>query len=446
MSVERQLGVRTAALLVVASMVGTGVFTTTGFLVRDLQSAPAVLVAWLLGGLTALCGALSYGELTAALPANGGEYALLSRAYHPLVGFVAGFVSLVVGFAAPTAASAIAFGKYLHRVVPGGPEGWPALAGVALILLTSLLHVATVRRGSRFQDLATGAKVLFILAFVLAGLGRGEPGRLLEGDAPLVDAVTSGPFAVGLVYVAFAYTGWNAAAYVAGETRDPGRNLPRALALGTGVVMLLYLGLNGVFLAAAPAEALAGEVEVGHVAAEALFGAPASRLLSAIIALGLVSTVGAQIMTGPRIYEAMGRDHPKLGLLARRRAGGGPIWATLLQAGASIAMALTASFDALLVYTGVTLSLFAALMAGGVFLLRWREPELARPYRTLGYPLTPLVFLALSAWMIAHSIRERPVVAAWAGGTLVLGVVAWALLADRALPRVPDDARGTPRG
>ena len=177
MSVERQLGVRTAALLVVASMVGTGVFTTTGFLVRDLQSAPAVLVAWLLGGLTALCGALSYGELTAALPANGGEYALLSRAYHPLVGFVAGFVSLVVGFAAPTAASAIAFGKYLHRVVPGGPEGWPALAGVALILLTSLLHVATVRRGSRFQDLATGAKVLFILAFVLAGLGRGEPAR-----------------------------------------------------------------------------------------------------------------------------------------------------------------------------------------------------------------------------------------------------------------------------
>lgn len=432
--VERTLGLRTATLLVVASMVGTGVFTTTGLLVADIGSVPAVLLCWVLGGVIALCGALAYGELVAALPTNGGEYALLGRIYHPSVGFVAGFVSFFVGFAAPTAASAIAFGLYLRGVLPGGPSWWPSAAGVALIVLVSILHVATVRRGSGFQDAMTALKIALIVVFLLGAAGHVEIRRLADG-APWLQASLSGPFAVGLILVSFAYTGWNAAAYTAGETIDPSRNLPLALTLGTGVVIALYLGLNVVFLAAVPMDALAGRVDVGYVAAEALFGPAASRLLSALIALGLVSTVGALVMTGPRVAEAMGHAHPRLRLLAWRRAGGGPVVATALHAAVATVMALTATFDALLVYVGVSLSLFAALTAAGVFVLRWREPELRRPYRTWGHPFTTLAFLALSAWMIAHTVLERPVVAGFAGGTLALGWVAW--LAAGCRPRPP---------
>lgn len=429
--IERLLGVRTAALLVVASMVGTGVFTTTGFLVADLRSAPAVLACWLVGGVSALCGALAYAEVAAALPNNGGEYQLLGRIYSPALGFVAGIVSLFVGFAAPIAASAIAFGTYLQRVFPGGRAWWPQAAGVGLIVVASALHIRTVRQGSRAQDAMTFVKLLIIIAFVCSALPGLEWSRLGEGEQSIGSAMLSAPFAVGLVFVSFAYTGWNAAAYIAGETHDPGRNVPRALFGGTAVVVALYLALNVVFLGAVEPEALAGKVEVGHIAAQALFGEGAARLMSAIIAIGLVSTVGAMVLTGPRIYEAMGLDHPKMGALAKRRAGGGPVGATLLQAAVAIAMALSASFDALLIYVGVSLTLFSALTAAGVFVLRAREPELERPYRTWGHPFTTLLFLGLCAWMMIFSIRERPMVVAYAAGTLVVGFIAWLALGAR---------------
>lgn len=421
---ERTFRLGTATWLVIASMIGTGVFTTLGYQVADLGSAPAALFAWLLGGVTALGGALAYAELTAALPTNGGEYALLARIYHPLVGFVAGFVSLVVGFAAPVAAGAIAFGKYLHAAFPQLPESVTVVAGVLLIVQASALHIFTVRRGTLFQDFVTGAKVLLLGTFLLGGVLLGDFGRIVssQNQRGMVDAVLLPEFAVGLVFVAFAYTGWNAAAYVAGEVEDAPRNLPRALVLGTAIVTLIYLALNAVFLASAPMDALAGQVEVGAVAAEALFapifGSLAPRLLDLLVAIGLISTVGAMTLTGPRIYEAMGRDFPRLRPLAQRRAGGGPVGATLLQSGLAILMALSASFDALLLYTGITLSLVAGLTAAGVFVLRAREPDLPRPYRTWGHPITTLVFLALNAWMVLYSVGEEPVVALVSAGTL----------------------------
>ncbi|MCU0671709.1 MAG: amino acid permease [Myxococcota bacterium] len=423
---QRELGVRTAALLVVASMIGTGVFTTTGFLVRDVGSAPAVLVAWLVGGVAALCGALAYGELAAALPNNGGEYALLSRVYHPSLGLVAGLVSFVVGFAAPAAASAIAFGVYLRGVFPALTELHATVASLALLVGAGALHLLSARGGRGVQDATTALKVALLVVFVALGLPRGDVSRLSASTQPFTDAIFGAPFAAGLVYVAYAYTGWNAAAYVAGETRDPGRNVPRALALGTAVVTLVYLALNATFLAAAPADALSGRLEVGEIAARALFGDAGARLVSAVIAWGLVSNVGAFLFAGPRILEAIGRDVPRLSSLSKRRAGGGPIASTLILLALALAMALSASFDALLLYVGVLLSLFAGLTAAGVFVLRRREPELPRPYRAFGHPWTTLVFLALTTWMIVHATIERPTVAAWAAATLALGLVlAW---------------------
>ncbi|MFH1463557.1 MAG: amino acid permease [Pseudomonadota bacterium] len=419
----RRLGPWTATLLVVASMVGTGVFTTTGFLVRDLGSNPAVMACWALGGVAALAGALSYAELGAALPENGGEYLLLSRIYHPALGFTAGWISMIVGFSAPIAAASLAFSRYLAMLVPGLLE---LPVSLTLIALLTAIHCLRLELSSGFQNLFTAGKVLLILAFVLGGLYVGAPRQALTaGATPTAAAVLSAPFAVGLIFVSFAYQGWNASLYIAGELRHPERWLPLSLVLGTLAVTGLYLALNAVFLGAAPAGALAGKLEVGHIAAAALFGEPAARVLSAIIAVGLVSTVGAYIMTGPRVYEAMGQRFPGLAILAGRGEGRGPVRSILLQGAVAAGMALTASFDALLTYTGFTLSAVAALTVLGVFVLRRREPALPRPYRTWGYPVTPVLFVALMGWMMAQAVLSRPAVALAGLGTLLAGLGLW---------------------
>ncbi|MBN1336594.1 MAG: amino acid permease [Deltaproteobacteria bacterium] len=421
MPLPRRIGVATASLLVVASMVGTGVFTTGGFLVRDIGSPLAVLACWVVGGCAALCGALAYGELCAALPENGGEYALLRRIYHPSVGFVAGFVSLVGGFSAPIAAAAIACQRYLGAALGRDVSvAWP----VALVLGLSLLHTWRVSAGSRFQNLVTAAKISLVLLVAGMGLALGVPDRIrAAGPVPTGTAILSGSFAVGLVYVSYAFSGWNAVAYVAGEVRAPRRGVPTALVVGTALVTLLYLLVNAAFLAAAPAADLAGVVEVGHVAARAILGDGAARVLSGVIALGLVSTIGALVMTGPRVYEAMGHDHPRLALLGRRGSEGGPGMAIWIQAAVAIGLLLTTSFDTLLAWVGVVLSLATALTAAGVLVLRRREPGLFRPVRA---PIwAPLVYIALTAWMIAHVAWERPAVLAAGGVTIALGLLLW---------------------
>jgi APA family basic amino acid/polyamine antiporter len=419
----RRLGPWTATLLVVASMIGTGVFTTTGFLVRDLGSNPAVMACWALGGVAALAGALCYAELGAALPQNGGEYLLLSRIYHPAVGFTAGWISMIVGFSAPIAAAAIAFSRYLAMLVPGLAE---VPVSLALIALLTAVHCLRVELSSGLQNLFTAGKAALILAFVLGGLWLGTPGRALEaGSTPMGEALLSADFAVGLVFVSFAYQGWNASLYIAGELRRPEKWLPLSLLLGTLAVTALYLGLNAVFLGAAPPAALAGRLEVGHIAAVALYGESAANVLSAVIALGLVSTVGAYVMTGPRVYEAMGQRFPGLALLTGRQEGRGPVRSILLQGAVAAGMVLTSSFDALLTYAGFTLSAVAALTVLGVFVLRWREPGLPRPCRTWGHPATPLLFVALMGWMMAQAIVSRPMVALAGAATVLVGLGLW---------------------
>ncbi|NEX22682.1 amino acid permease [Thiorhodococcus mannitoliphagus] len=431
---ERRFGLLTAVSLVVATMIGTGIFTTTGFLLRDIGSQPAVLIAWLLGGVAAAFGSLAYAELVAALPHNGGEYQLLSRIYHPALGFIAGFVSLVVGFAAPVAASAIAFGEYLNLAL-GTAAISPLIWGLGLVVAASVIHSIHLGTGSRVQDLLTIGKALLILLFIIGGLAAVDPDRLMgSGDSQTLDAVLSPAFAVGLIYVSYAYTGWNAAAYIAGEVRQPERYMPIALVAGTLMVTLLYLGVNAVFLGAAPAEEIASAQErVGAVAAMHAFGELGGRILSGLIALGLLSTVGALVMTGPRIYEAMGRDYPAIRMLARRRLSGGPVIAIALQSTLAVVMMLTSSFEALVSYVGFTLSVFAALTVAGVFVLRAREPGLPRPYRSWGHPFTTVGFIALMAWMIVHAVHQRPVIVAVGALTVFLGWLGY--LAARRLGR-----------
>ena len=425
-SLPRSIGAATATSLVVASMIGAGVFTTTGLLLRDLPSPLAVLSVWALGGLLSLCCALSYAELSAALPDNGGEYKLLSRIFHPAVGFVAGWVSFIVGFSAPIAAVAVAFGRYASWAVPGIPPDFGALGA---ILVLSVVHAGRVSFGSMVHTAVTIAEVLVVGAFIAAALWTGSPGRLLDGGpAAFSRSVSSPSFAVGLVYVSFAYSGWNAAAYVAGEVTRPERNLQRALVLGTSAVALLYLAMNTAFLMAAPRNELAGVVEVGHVAAVRLFGDGAGRALSALIALCLLASMGAQLMTGARVYESIGRDYAVLRLLAWRDKEGVPVAGVALQAIVASVMAITASFDALLTYVGFTLSISSLVTVAGLFVLRRREPALARPYRTGGYPLTPLIAMLALGWMGLEAIVERPATCIAGLATLATGALLYVLV------------------
>lgn len=415
----RRLGLLTATLVVIASMIGTGVFTTTGLLLNEMGSSGAVLVAWLVGGVIALFGALSYGELSAHIARNGGEYRFLSEIYHPAVGFVAGWVSLVVGFSAPMAASALAFGKYLHAVAPSMS---PSVSGVVLVIALSALHSGRVTAGAWVQNAFAAAKLLLIVGFAVGAawaMPAGAPGRLSISWAEMA---TPG-FAVGLIFISFAYSGWNGAAYLSGEIRRPSRNLPIALGLGTAVVIVLYVALNAVFILGTPPSRLAGTVEAGHVAALSLFGEGAAAVLSSLIALALVSSVSAMVMVGPRVYEAMGEDYAALRFLRLRPGGGGPAASIALQSLLAIVLLLTLSFDSLLMYIGFTLSASSALTVAGLYIYRRRKPSAKTGYRTWGYPVTPAVFVLFACWMIGHSVSRRPAEALLGGVTIAVGLL-----------------------
>lgn len=429
----------TGAAIVIANMVGTGVFTSLGFQVIGIQSGFALLMLWVVGGLIALCGAVSYAELAAALPRSGGEYHYLSRIYHPALGFLSGWVSATVGFAAPTALAALALGKYAQSV-------WPALnptvLSVVVVGLLTLVHGTSSRVGSRLQVVITALKVVVLLGFIGAGLlvGPTQPLRFAP-DAAGWRVLLSPVFAVSLVYVSYAYSGWNAAVYLTGEISQPQRNLSRILLSGTAVVLVLYVGLNYVFLRATPLAQLKGQLEVGFVAANSLFGPAVGRLMGAVIAGLLVSTISSMIFAGPRIVQTMGEDLPALRWLAPRSRAGLPVRALALQTGLTLLFILKQDFSAVMVYAGFVLNLFTFLTVLGVFVLRWRQPDLPRPYRAWGYPLTPLLFLLLSGWTLVFILRDKPTESFYGLLTLVGGLLVYLLARRLKIPTPPAAAK-----
>lgn len=418
-STSRPLGFATAFAAVVANIVGTGVFTTLGFQVQETTSGFALLALWGVGGLIALAGALAYSELAAAIRGSGGEYRFLGRIYHRGLGAMAGWVSIAVGFAAPVALAAMALGRYAGPLV-GIPA--PTLAFVTILAVTGV-HLLAPATGGKVQVAVTALKVLLVVAFIAAGVWAGHGTAIsFAPDAAALEQIASGPFALSLIFVSYAYSGFNAAAYFQGEVADAERNVPRALVLGTLLVTVLYIALNWVFLRTTPLGHLAGQVEVGAIAAEQIFGPDGGRLMSGLIALLLISTISAMTLAGPRVIEAMAEDIPSLRPLAERAPTGAPGRAVLLQGAIALAFVLTNSFDGILTYAGFTLTIFALLAVVGVIVLRRREPDLPRPYRTWGYPWTPLFFAGFSIWTVMIVVRDRPMEAI--GGVVTLGVAA----------------------
>jgi APA family basic amino acid/polyamine antiporter len=420
---KRELSLFSAIMLVVANMVGTGIFTTTGFIMQEVGSPWAMLASWLIGGLIALFGALCYGELGALFPQAGGEYVYLREGYGKAMGFLSGWISLIVGFSAPIAAAAIAFATYLFQALPLSGEGLEltargmrllelspiTLTGVGVILLLSLIHFHSLTLGSRVQNGLTLFKIAILVLFIICGfwLGQGSTEHMAADLRP--GSLFQGSFAVSLIFVAFAYSGWNAASYLGGEITNPGKNLPLALVIGTVLVMGLYLLLNMIFLYALSPEEMSGVLEIGTKSAVSLFGASSGAIFSLAIALGLLSVLSAMIMSGPRIYYAMARDNVFFKTFSHVRQGrSSPAHSIFLQAGIACVMVLTTSFNGLLLYVGFTLSLFAALTVLGLFRIRWSRPELRSRYRTLGYPVTPILFVLANAWIISYTLASRP--------------------------------------
>jgi len=423
----RKLGVSAAAAIVVANMIGTGVFTSAGFQAASLHDPGIILLAWIVGGVLALCGAAAYAELGAMMPRAGGEYVYLREAYHPLIGFLSGWVSLFAGFSAPIAVAALAFGQYSAAVFPGLDDPW-AQKGLAVALVAGMtaLHGFDTVIGGRVQTVLSAGKALLITVFILAGVlvGTGDWTNVqpYEGASPFTK-----DFAIALMYVSFAYSGWNAAAYIAGDLRDPARTIPRALLAGTGLVMVLYVLLNLVFLYALPVETLASGpiVEVGDAAARSMFGNTAGTLMSSLISIGLMSAVSAMVMAGPRVYAAMADDRALPAVLARRSSRGVPWVSVLLQGVLATIIILVGELGEVLRYVGFLLSIFAALAVGAVFILRFTRPDAPRPYRTWGYPVTPLLFIVMAGWVTYAQIDQNPDEVVWCFRTLEVGVLVW---------------------
>jgi APA family basic amino acid/polyamine antiporter len=422
---RRRLGLGSATALVVANMVGVGVFTTSGFSLADLGRPEWVLLAWLVGGLIAMCGALSYGALARRMPESGGEYYFLSRLLHPSVGFLAGCVSLLAGFTVPIAAAALTMEAYIADSfeVPVSP-GW---IGTATITVAAVMHGLRPAYGVNLQNIAVVAKVLLILGFIAFGASR-LPGLPNQPTLTTVAKSFDIPaFAVTLVWISFAYSGWNATVYLAGEVRDPDRTLHRSLWLGTVIVTLAYLGLNTVFVYAAPVEELAGKGEVGAIAAQALGGPELRRAVSALVALALFTSVSAMMMAGPRVYAKMAEDGLFPTLLASR--GEAPTLAVCLQAGLAIVLVWVSQLRELLGYIGFTLGVTAALTVIG--LLRLRAIEGPERIPIPGYPWVPWIFVLSTFGASSVMFLRQPLEAGLGLVTILGGLPIYWLLSKR---------------
>ena len=408
----RPLGFWSATALVVASMIGTGVFTTSGFLLSDLKTPARVLWVWVGGGVLACLGAMSYGALARRLPESGGEYLFLSRTLHPAVGYVAGWLSFLVGFSAPMAFAAYAFGEYSKVWWPGCP---PRLSGTCLVFVLSLVHAAHVRRGAWAQNLTVFLKLALLLGFLGLALTR------LKVSAPTAaPAVPISSWAVSLMWVSFSYSGWNAAVYVASEVAQPERNLPRAMLTGTLVVTGLYLLVNAVFVYSAPVSDLAGKPDIGRIAAAALGGPAWGKAMTSLVAVVLVSSVSAQIMAGPRVYARMADD----GYLPHwlRMGNHPPRGAIALQATTATIMLWSASFEWFLTYIGFTLGLSTAATVLGLVRLRLRE---GLGFAVVGWPWIPGLFFVGVALTTLLSIVGKPVATASGLGTVLVSWTIW---------------------
>lgn len=417
-----KLGLITITSFVIANMIGTGVFTSLGFQLGGINSVFALLMLWIIGGLIALCGSLVYGELGAAMPRSGGEYHYLSRIYHPSVGFLSGWISITIGFAAPVALASMALGSYTNKVFPEVPAIGVAIGTLAVI---TAIHSWDVKTGSRFQNVFTLFKVLLILIFIICGfvLTPDLQNITILPQESTWKEIFSPAFAVSLIYVSYAYSGWNASAYIASEIDNPQKRLPKSLLFGTIIVTVLYVLLNFTFLKTAPASEMIGQVEVGYISANHIFGMTGGNIMGMLISILLVSSISSMVFVGPRVSQVMGEDTKILKFLSFKSTRGVPFYAVILQSAISLIFILTGSFEQVLTYAGFTLNMFTFLTVVGLFIHRYKFKNIERPYKTWGYPVVPIIFIGLMLWTMYFLLTERTLESLFGLGTIFSGFI-----------------------
>jgi APA family basic amino acid/polyamine antiporter len=418
-----------AITVVIANMIGTGVFTSLGYQVGDIPSGFAILMLWLVGGVVSLCGAFCYAEIATSLKKSGGEYLFLSKLYHPVFGFLSGWISLLVGFAGAISAVAIAIGEYSNDLL-----GLPVrLVAIISIVIISGIHLLGVKTGGIAQNILTILKLSLIGFFCIAPLffDGGSSGISFmpqEGDWSLI---TSSGWAISLVFVVYAYSGWNASAYIAGNLENPEKNLPRSLVIGTLVVTVVYLALNAMFLSVSTFDELNGQNDIGNVVAVKLFGQTTGLVFSGLFSFALLSTLSAMTIAGPRVAEAMGEDYPLLKSLTKKNRYQMPYLAILFQGTWSIVLVMLSDFKEIIQYISVSLSWFTLFTVIGLFILRRRTPKAEREFSTPLYPLTPLVFIVCTLWMIYYMTMNEPKVILYSLGTVAMGLILYFFAAKK---------------
>lgn len=417
----RKIRTVTGIAIVVANMVGTGAFTSLGFQVKDLSNNFAVLTLWVLGGVVALAGAFSYAEVGTWVRKSGGEYAFLSRIYHPAIGYLAGWISITAGFAAPIALSVIAAVAYF-------PHGnidtrWPAIALVALI---TFVHSKSIRMSSIFQNAFTLLKVLLVLLFIFTGISLGRNvGNTFVWDTSYVRQMLSPAFAVALIYVGYSYSGWNAAVYITEEFRDVNKSLPRALIGGTAIVMILYVVLQYVFLRTVPVNELAGKVNIGVIAMAKILDMRKANFFGMIVSFLLISGISAMIWVGARVTSCMAADN-YLWRYFKSGKNNIPQRALWLQFLLTATLIITGTFEQIMVYCGFLLTLCSMLVVAAVLILRrnkTQEPSLH--FKSPLYPVTQIFYLVVSSWIVVYALKNHPLESIFGIVNLVIGLISY---------------------
>lgn len=431
----RRLGLIDSTMLVIGNIIGAGIFITTGLIAGDIPSAGLIILAWVLGGLISLAGAISCAELGTAMPMAGGDYIYLREAYGPLWGFLTGWASFLVTFSGSIAALAVAFTDYisfffpffsLHHIILSlnlFSLSTGHLFAISLVISLSAINYLGIKWGSWVQNFLTSLKLGAIIALVFLGfiLGKGSvhnfhPFFSIEGSNSIISSL-----ALVLIPILFTYSGWNAIVYVAGEVKDPRRNIPLSLILGTLVSLWVYVALNCVYIYALPIGDMKDVLRIGELASTSLFGLRGSGYISAAIAISILGSMNVAILAGPRIYYAMAKDN----LFFKGAAQVHPEFKTpatslKIQALWSSLLIISGSFEQLLTYVTFVIVLFSSLTVGAVFVLRIKKPHMVRPYKAWGYPFVPGLFILASLWIMINTLMRSPYEAVL--GLLIVGL------------------------
>jgi len=415
-----------AIAIVVSNMVGTGVYTSLGLQAAGVHSVTALILIWITGGFVALCGALTYGELAARIPKSGGEYVFLSSIYHPAFGFLSGFISMTIGFAAPMAIAAIALGTYAGNILPFAPM----VIAISVIILLTILNSSSFKTGANFNFITTTINVILILALCILGLMKGHhEGFSFSFGRSDLKQVISPAFAVSLVYVSFAYSGWNSAAYITHQVKNPVKNLPFIFIIGTLIVLTLYTLLNFVFLYTVPLADLEGKVDIAFIAANNIFGPAGGKFVAVLISIGLIASINSLLILGPRVTQAIAGDYLPLRILGKENRAGSPFYATILLTIVALALIWSSTFEQIMTLIGFTLSMFTIMSVTGVFILRYRMRKNGDNfYHTFGYPYIPIFFILIEGCMMIYVFVNRPVQSLIGIGITLVGLLIYFVL------------------